>query len=1133
MAFIRKHRLVLVPLFVVAIAGLGLFFLLRSQSEEPGGNVWSARPRETVQAWQEDVAKRTQHGREYAFLRTVEYVDPETEEVVTDEVVSTVRERGTNVCYKDDGGDWRPTVAEWETGGLGFKMKENSWQIEVPLTLSAAYQYAVGGRTLAMRPSVIGLSDGQQTVVLGRIDTSVVGEIDEDDPSRLVFADVLGANSGVDIELVLERAALHQNVVLRAKPALPEGFNAESTRLYVYTELGLDALTAGGDVNVRVGGEAVNVSATDLATARTTNEPITFTVETTIDGKRVEAPLHRFVASRVWDETGPENETVAARQLWRHPFTSTTYLVESLPYSYIADATGAVTLDYESQNGTIDADETWTADATYYVTGNVVIGQDVTLTIEPGTVVKFAEDTQINAGIYETESGAKIVAKGEPYNYIVFTSDTDDNCGEDLTPGESTSGTSSYYTLALEVGRYGDVTSEIEYCKAAFGLWGFVTSRRLNTPVAHCIVDDCWCGILMCRGDSDSASDVFNCLVRDCALGICAWIRGTRPAGFNIVNNTIDGCGYGFRIEIEDGSGSAPAFNLKSNLLTGCTVAGIGRTGSGTGATPFVDSNGFWDNEDDYVGNISGTNDVTLNGNPYETTDTQLGSFFIDTSGDGGELVDAGNGNADDANLYGDGTAGSNTLFVITAPEVVDSDITSDATWDKRTVDTGTVDIGYHHPRVDKVIDNTAIDIGTSSAVELEIDPGVVVAFCGSSATLGFNGSATADPTLTCDGDPDDYIVMAGAPSVSMDIEAKRDGSSSGAIQRGVVSSADETASVTYSRFIGLHVALRATESSTGEIMHCVFERNGKGLQCQYLNYAQLTCTLKNCLFQNNDTGCELGYGMGGSKSATLRSCTFDRANTGVSCMAYSTSGRSLTIKDCLFTNCSTAGVYLGEVPGAYDEDYNAYSNCESNVYDFSGGSGSGPYGIGTNSIVLLANPYDTSWTDWGDRWYLDQDGACIDGGSDVVQDSDIDLDTFTTDLDGKLDVATVDIGYHYAGPAGVEDVDLEDDSTGTDLIDVVLTDTQDIELNIDVDNSGDDDWTLYVGETPVDTGSGDFSDYTLDLSEVTDGDGTYVIRIVYDDPNIDDIVFTILIDETPPGVTIQWPEDTATVGGI
>jgi len=27
--------------------------------------------------------------------------------------------------------------------------------------------------------------------------------------------------------------------------------------------------------------------------------------------------------------------------------------------------------------------------------------------------------------------------------------------------------------------------------------------------------------------------------------------------------------------------------------------------------------------------------------------------------------------------------------------------------------------------------------------------------------------------------------------------------------------------------------------------------------------------------------------------------------------------------------------------------------------------------------------------------------------------------------------------------------------------------------------------------------------------------------------------VFTILIDETPPGVTIQWPEDTATVGGI
>jgi hypothetical protein len=55
-------------------------------------------------------------------------------------------------------------------------------------------------------------------------------------------------------------------------------------------------------------------------------------------------------------------------------------------------------------------------------------------------------------------------------------------------------------------------------------------------------------------------------------------------------------------------------------------------------------------------------------------------------------------------------------------------------------------------------------------------------------------------------------------------------------------------------------------------------------------------------------------------------------------------------------------------------------------------------------SCCVLPPPYDTGRSDWADQWCLDQEGACIDAGSGVVQPNEIDLDTFTTSLDGKLE---------------------------------------------------------------------------------------------------------------------------------
>jgi len=72
------------------------------------------------------------------------------------------------------------------------------------------------------------------------------------------------------------------------------------------------------------------------------------------------------------------------------------------------------------EGGTIGSDTVWTDDDVHLVTSNVTVDSGITLTIEPGTIVKFSSGTRlsINQGI--------LVAAGAEGNEIVFTSYRDD-----------------------------------------------------------------------------------------------------------------------------------------------------------------------------------------------------------------------------------------------------------------------------------------------------------------------------------------------------------------------------------------------------------------------------------------------------------------------------------------------------------------------------------------------------------------------------------------------------------------------------------------------------------------------------------------------------------------------------------
>lgn len=78
------------------------------------------------------------------------------------------------------------------------------------------------------------------------------------------------------------------------------------------------------------------------------------------------------------------------------------------------------------KSGIITADETWTSEAQYFLDGRVYVDAGVTLTIDPGVVIKGRFDTDVNnVGVLVIQAGAKIMAEGTLSEPIIFTSELD------------------------------------------------------------------------------------------------------------------------------------------------------------------------------------------------------------------------------------------------------------------------------------------------------------------------------------------------------------------------------------------------------------------------------------------------------------------------------------------------------------------------------------------------------------------------------------------------------------------------------------------------------------------------------------------------------------------------------------
>ncbi|MCO6477823.1 MAG: DUF1735 domain-containing protein [Phaeodactylibacter sp.] len=83
----------------------------------------------------------------------------------------------------------------------------------------------------------------------------------------------------------------------------------------------------------------------------------------------------------------------------------------------------------------ITADATWTADKTYVLGGRISVVDGVTLTIEPGTIIKGEAGTGPNATALLIARGAKLMAEGTADAPIIFTSIADEISPDDVKAG--------------------------------------------------------------------------------------------------------------------------------------------------------------------------------------------------------------------------------------------------------------------------------------------------------------------------------------------------------------------------------------------------------------------------------------------------------------------------------------------------------------------------------------------------------------------------------------------------------------------------------------------------------------------------------------------------------------------------
>lgn len=186
----------------------------------------------------------------------------------------------------------------------------------------------------------------------------------------------------------------------------------------------------------------------------------------------------------------------------------------------------------------ISADTTWTKEASPYVVyQDVEVEQDVTLTIEPGTVIKFEESS------YLVVFG-KLVVSGLVSDKVYFTSLYNDTIGED-TDGDGGGWSPEYFMwggiVVVNDGTFDINNTDISY--AQYSLMSYSGNGEFDSVT----ISNCDSGLLINGGSADIRNSNFRDILLDAVevysssvLSIqSSNIKDIGGVGFSVLNNSV------------------------------------------------------------------------------------------------------------------------------------------------------------------------------------------------------------------------------------------------------------------------------------------------------------------------------------------------------------------------------------------------------------------------------------------------------------------------------------------------------------------------------------------------------------------------------------------------------------------
>ncbi|UQA54995.1 DUF4215 domain-containing protein [Polyangium aurulentum] len=488
------------------------------------------------------------------------------------------------------------------------------------------------------------------------------------------------------------------------------------------------------------------------------------------------------------------------------------------------------------------------AGSPYTATGDLTVAPGVTLTIEPGVVVKFSTADAMLSGL-DTADG-ELVVKG--------TLKAGGTVAQPVTIGSTGAGAQQWYGVQLLATSKNNVFNNAIITNAVYGIWVPDGIQAIDGATLHTN----YYGIYF---EAKGGGSVTNSIVRNnTSNGIEVSAANNSSTSVSVTNSTVYGnSSYGIATYAD--TGSTAAMTVKNCIVTNNSTGIYRGVGYGT-TTVGVTYSDVWGNSSNYANASGGAG--TFSSNPlYVTAPSNLrltsnspARFASDLGGDIGALA-----------YSGDPTVGLlGVLWTDTTLNLAGSPYTA----------TG--------------------DLTVAPGVTLTLSPGVVVKFSTADAML--SGLDTADGELVVKG-----TLKAGG-TVAQPVTI---GSTGAGAQQwyGVQLLATSKNNVFNNAIITNAVYGIWVPDGIQAIDGATLHTNYYGIYFEAKGGGSVTNSI---IRNNTSNGIEVSAANNSSTSVSVTNSTvYGNSSYGIATYADTGSTAAMTVKNCIVTNNST-GVYRG-----------------------------------------------------------------------------------------------------------------------------------------------------------------------------------------------------------------------------